>query len=335
MSACLGAPTRRHLPGNALHLPLLTAAPLVLALLAVGVASADLPSAAIRLSAADAARAGSTIQLVRRTVGGTTLVEVQPAAASNLLAISADGGQVALADQVGELSGSLTIAHADGSQLRVQLPGLLAAGFAVDGSWLAVVDGRGALWQVDAATGRAAQLADGPFLGSPIAAADGSLMLLSVPSVEAPYRSRLVRVAPSTGVSTPLSGDELVYAAFPLADGSVAVVAHEPGRTVVRRVAPDVSQLLADLGPGAINVAVAPDGREIAYELAGRGVFLLDPSGGSPRSLGAGSEPCFAPDAAALLVRRGEGTATLALDGSVLVTTQRPAGIAGSAGCLP
>jgi hypothetical protein len=342
MSASLGAPARRHPPGNARRLGSLAAIPLIMTLLAVGSATAELPSAALRLSAADAARAGSAIRLLRHPVGDTTLVEVQSSALgtaagpdASLLAVSADGGQAALADKVGELSGSLTIARADGSQLRVQLPGLLGAGFAVDGSWLAVVDGRGALWQVDTATGSAAQLAAGPFIGSPIAAADGSLLLLSVPSVEAPYRSQLVRTAPSTGLATPLSNDELVYAGFQLADGSIAVVAHEPGRTVVRRITSGASRLIADLGSGAINVAVAPDGRGIAYELAGRGIFLLDHPGGSPRSLGVGSQPCFAADASSLLVKRGSGTATLSLDGSVLVVTDRPAGFAGSAGCLP
>nr|MDP9467377.1 hypothetical protein [Chloroflexota bacterium] len=200
---------------------------------------------------------------------------------------------------------------------------------------LAVVDGRGALWQVDAATGAAAPVADGPFLGSPVAAADGSLMLLAVSSVEAPIHSRLVRVTPSGGAITPLSGDGLAYAGFPLTDGRVAVVAHEAGRTVVRHVATGESQLLVDLGPGAINVVVSPNGREIAYEVAGRGIFLLDRPGATPRSLGAGSRPCFAADASSLLVKRGTGTAALALDGTVLARTDREAGLAGSAGCLP
>jgi hypothetical protein len=159
-------------------------------------------------------------------------------------------------------------------------------------------------------------------------------MLLSVPSVEAPYRSRLTQIVPTTGAATSLSSDELVYAGYPLADGGVAVVAHEPGRTVVRKIGPSGSQLLADLGAGPINVAVAPDGRQIAYELSGRGIFLLDRPGASPRRLGAGSEPCFAADASSLLVRRGTGTAALSLEGSVLVVTVQPAGLPGSAGCV-
>lgn len=333
MSAFFGVAQRRHPRADA-RFGTVAVLPLVLALLAVGVAAADRPSAVVHVSASDAASTGSLIGMLPHAVGSARLVEVEVPATATLLAVSPDGAQAALADQVGQLAAQLTLARADGSQLRVQLPGLISAGFSADGSWLAVVDGRGVLWKVDTGSGDAAAVADGPFLGSPIVAADGSLLLLSVASVEAPFRSRLVQVATSTGLVTQLSADELVYAAFPLADGSVAVAAHEPGGTVVRRVADGASALLADLGQGAVNVAVAKDGRAIAYELAGS-VFLLDQAGGPPRSLGPGSRPCFADDVSSLLVKRGPGTAAFALDGSVLAVTQRPASLAGSAGCLP
>jgi hypothetical protein len=273
--------------------------------------------------------------MLPHAIGSSNLLEVQAPGTAVLLAVSADGGQAALADQVGQLTGSLTIAHADGSQTRVALPGLLSAGFSADGSWLAVVDGRGALWRVDAAAGDAAQIGDGPFLGSPLVAADGSMLLLSVSSVEAPFRSQLVRVSQSLGVVSPMTGDDLDYAGYPLADGGVAVVSHEPGRTLVRRVTASASQLLAALEPEAINVTVAPDGRRMAYELGGRGIVLLERPGASPRYLGSGSHPCFAADASSLLVRRASGSALLALDGSVLIATERQAGIAGAVGCLP
>ncbi len=337
MSASLGAVARRHLPGRPHRLGSVAAFPLILAMLAVGLASADLPPA-LHLDAADAERAGMTIRLVARPLLGSELIEVDSPsmarAAGSLLALSPDGSQAALADRVGELSGQLTLASADGSQLRLHLPGLLAAGFAPDGQWLAVIDGRGALWRVATGSGEAALLADGPFLGSPIVRADGSLLLLSVPSVEAPYWSQLVQVAASDGAATPISHDVLVYAAFPLADGGIAVVAHEPGRTVVRSIGPGGEALLADLGPDVVNVAVAPDGRRIAYEATGSGIYLIDGPGSGPRSLGGGSHPCFGADASALLVRRGAGTVALALDGSVLAITDRVAGLAGAVGCL-
>lgn len=343
MYASLGARTRRQPPADIRRIALLASFPLILAMLAAGITSADLPSGVARLSAEEAARTGSTIGLVRHAVAGSSLIEVQPHrpdaipadSAAGLLAVSTDGGQVALADRVGELFGTLIIADADGSQLRVQLPGLLGAGYAPDGSWLAVVDGRGALWRVDPASGQVNQLADGPFLGTPVVADDGSLMLLSVPSVEAPYRSQLVRMVPSSGALTLLASDELVYAGYPLADGAVAVVAHEPGGTVVRSVAGATSRLLADLGPGAINVAVARDGRHVAFETAGHGIFLVDGPGAPPRSLGPGSRPCFAADGSWLLLQRGAASAAVALDGSVLAITDRLTGVVGSAGCLP
>lgn len=335
MSALVGLASPRHPQIDARRFGSALVIPLLLAILVAGATSAGRPPAVLRISTADAARSGALIGLLPHPVGSASVVEVRAPAPGILLAVSADGSQAALADEVGQISGSLSLGRADGSQLRVTLPGLLAAGFAVDGSWLAVVDGRGALWRVDTTTGEAAQIGDGPFLGSPIATADGSLVLLAVSSVEAPFRSKVVRVASSDGAVTPLSDDELDYAGFPLADGGVAIVSHQPDGPAVRRVAAGASQLIANLESGAINVVVAPNGRRIAYELGARGVFLLDGPGSSSRALGSGSHPCFAPDASSLLVRRGSGSAALALDGSVLAVTQQPSGLAGAAGCLP
>jgi hypothetical protein len=335
MSALLGLASPRHPLVDARWLGAALIVPLLLAILAAGATSAGRPPDVLRISAADAARSGALIGLLPHRVGSATLLEVRAPGTGILLAVSADGSQAAVADEVGQTSGSLTLASADGSQLRIALPGLLAAGFALDGSWLAVVDGRGALWRVDATTGEAAQIGDGPFLGSPIATADGSLLLLAVSSTEAPFRSHVVRVAPSSGAVTPLSDDELDYAGYPLNDGGVAVVSHEPGGTVVRHTAAGASQLIATLEPGAINAVVAPDGRRMAYELGAIGIVLREAADASPRPIGAGAHPCFAPDGSSLLVRRGSGRVALALDGSVLAVTQQPSGLAGAAGCLP
>jgi hypothetical protein len=336
MYASLGARARRQSPGDARRVALLLVIGVLFAILRIGLASAERPAQAVRLSAEDAARGGSLVDLSLRAAGGSALLQVQPKdGGARLLAVSPDGGQAALADRVGDLSGTLTLAEPDGSQVRVSLPGLLGAGYAMDGSWLAVLDGRGALWRVESATGDSVQLAEGPFVGTPVAAEDGSLMLLSVPSVEAPYRSRLIRFVPSSGAVTTLASDDLVYAGYPLDDGTVAVVAHQPGGTLVRKVGPGVAEVLADLGPGAVNAAVAGDGQHIAFEKEARGVFMVDRPGGSPRSLGIGSRPCFAPDSSLLLVRRDDDTAALSVDGSVLAVTGRLTGIVGSAGCLP
>jgi hypothetical protein len=333
MSTPFRAIARPLAPGDR-RLAALAATPIILAVLAVGVASADLPPGVVRLSAADAEAAGSTIRLLQQPVGGSTLVQVEPEAPGlTLLAISPNGTSAALADQVGELSGTLTVT-ADGAQLRIPLPGLLAATFSADGSWLAVTDGRGALWRVDAGSGRADLLAEGPFIGSPMVNDNGSLVLLAVPSVEAPYRSRLVRLEPTTGSATPLSDEELVYAAFPLDGGDLAIVAHQPQGTMVKRLTSAGERLLANLGPGAVNVAVARNGR-IAFERDGEGVFVLEAPGAPPRSVGIGTRPCFAPDGSALLVRRGNQRLALGVDGSVLLAVDALAIFAGSEGCLP
>jgi len=332
MSSSTGVIARRQ-PRGDVRIAAFAAIPIVLAALAVGVASAGPAPGVTRLSAADAERSGATIRLLQHPVGGSTLVEVEsPAAGPILLAVSPDGAAVALADRVGELSGSLTLARADGTQLRIQLPGLLAASFATDASWLAVIDGRGALWRVDAGSGRAELLDDGPFVGSPIVAADGSLILLAVPSVEAPYQSHVVQLDPTTGVAAALSEADIVYAAFPLVDGDLAIVVHDPSGIQVQRLASDAAQVLAHLDPGAVNVAVAADGR-IAYEHGDDGIFVLDAAGSTAHRVGIGSGPCFAPDGSSLLLRRGDQRLALAVDGSVLAVVDELAGFAGSAGC--
>ena len=335
MSASRGALARPH-PYGVPRTLALVAIPLLVGMLAIGVVSAELPARVTMLSAADAERAGATIRVARRVVKGGTLVEVDPQATRlTLLAISANGTQAALADQVGESSGTLVLADADGSQLHIQLPGLIGAGFAADAAWLAVVDGRGALWRVESGSGRSDMLAVGPFVGSPIVAEDGSVLVLAVSSVEAPYRSMLVRLTPDTGVAAPVGDEELVYGAFPLKDGAIAFVAHERGSTVVHRLADGNDRLLVDLGPGAINAAVAPDGRRVAFERDGAGIFLLDVGGSDSEHIGAGSLPCFGADGSALLVRRGDESVVLAADGSLLTVASALSAFAGSAGCLP
>ena len=334
MSAPIYLGARRQ-PAGIPRIIALAALPFILVLLVAGAASADLPPGVMRLSGADAERSGSIVRLIRHPVQGSNLVEVQPPGAGmSLLAVSTDGSAVALADRLGDVSGALTVAVSDGSQLRIALPGLLAATFAADGSWLAVVDGRGALWRVNATIGRSELIADGPFIGSPLVAADGSFVMLAVPSVEAPYRSRLVRLSPDTGRASVLSGQELVYASFLLDDGDMAVVAHEVTGTVVNRVGRTGEQRLADLGVGAVNVNVAADGR-IAFEVAGEGIYLVDVPGSEPRRLGAGTRPCFAPDGSSVLVSRGQQRVALDLDGTQLAEADGMAGFAGSAGCLP
>ena len=334
MSASQGALSRRHPRGDP-HIVAIAALPIVTALLVAGLASAEPQSGVLRLSAGDADRAGSSIRLVREAVAGSTLVELDsPPQGSTLLAVRPDGRVVAVADRVGELSGVLTLAADDGSQLSIPFPGLLEATFASDGSWLAVIDGRGALWQLAAASGERKLLLDGPFIGSPVIADDGSLLLLAGPSVEAPFQSHLVRAKPESGVAQRVSDEELVYGAFPLDGGALAIVAHDSGGTIVRRVTDGGDAPPLDLGVGAVNVTVARNGL-VAFERVGEGIFVVDGPGSPTRGIGAGSRPCFARDGTSLLVQRDGQRVALGVDGSVLAVADGQAGFAGSEGCLP
>ena len=112
MFASLGARARHRSSFDFHRIALLAVIPPLVAIgLAVGLAAAELPSRIVRLSAEDAARSGSLIRLVPHAVAGSSLLEVQHGDdAMRLLAVSPDGAQVALADRIGELFGSLTMA---------------------------------------------------------------------------------------------------------------------------------------------------------------------------------------------------------------------------------
>lgn len=312
---------------------------IALAVVAAGVASAEPPAAVTALTATDAARAGVAISLFRHPELDPGLVEVQLAgttAPGRVLAVAPDGATAAVTDRIDLVQATLSLARKDGSQLRLGMPGLLAAAFAPDGSWLAVIDGAGALWRVIAASGAAARLADGPFLGPLTVEPAGTVLLAAVSSVEAPFISRLVRFDPAAPSVSRLSEDKLVYGSTLLADGSIAVIAHEPAGTVVNLLTPAGTRRLADLGPGAIHVSVSSDAGRIAWERHGDGVYLLEPPAGSARRIASGSHPRLSTDGKSLLVVDGGGTVLLGLDGSRLARFSGHAAFAGCGwGCRP
>jgi hypothetical protein len=309
--------------------------PLAGTLLVHAATATDPPPATRWLDATAARRAGVAVELVRHDPAPTTL-EVRGTGdapfTGALLDVASDGAAAALADVHGPAATSLAIALPDGSQLQVEMEGLLSASFSPDASQLAVVDGHGRLWSLDAASGTMRPIADGPFVDAPLIEADGTILALAVPSVEAPYASRLVAVDPD-GHVTSRSPEELVYAAAPLADGSVAVVAHRPGGTVVLRQSEGGTQQLADLGADAVNVSVSADGRVIAWETSGRVLARVD---GRTVALGDGAAPRISPDGSALLVRRDGASILLDLAGSELASlASASAFVRCAGGCQP
>ena len=295
--------------------------------LMLGSAVAEGAPRVTRLTAAEATRSGSAVVIARHDDLAPGLAEVRvpsaigavrAAGTDRLLAVAPDAASVAIAGQVGLDGTALVVAGADGSQLQVDLPGLIAAAFAQDQSWLAAIDGRGALWRVAATDGAARQIADGPFIGQPVIGSDGSVVTLRVPSVEAPYRSELVRVAPD-GTTTTLLSEALVYGAYALADGSLAVVAHRPSGTVLLRLAGDGTSTLADLGADAVNVAVASTAEIVAWERGGD-IFVQRLPDGRAQRIGAGTRPRVSPDGEALLLELPSGTQVIQADGDLIAT---------------
>jgi hypothetical protein len=221
-----------------------------------------------------------------------------------LLDVARQAGSAAVAAGIGREVGTLTLALADGSQLQVPVDGLLDATFAPDDTWLAVVDGAGRLWRVGVDDGEVRQVAEGPYLQAPLIEADGSILALAVSSVEAPFRSHLVRVG-ATGLVERVSEEELVYDAQLLEDGTLAVVAHRPGGTVVRRVVSGSEATVMDLGPDAVNVSFSSDGATVAFQSGGESFVRI--AAQQPRSLGPGSNPVVSPDGSAILLTRDGG----------------------------
>jgi hypothetical protein len=320
-----GAPRRR---AAARLVPICLPAAFVFALLAAPT-TAEPPAETRILTPDGAERAGVTAHLTRREVGGQVLLEAQlPPAQSpeasvsdglRLLATTADGTQIASADRIGGLTASLSIQGPDGTVAVREMPGVVAAQFNADGSALLAIDTRGALWRLASATAEGAIVGPGPFGGPITLEPSGTLLLRRVSSVEAPFIAHLVRFDSATGEATRLGGDDLVYSAHPLRDGSLAVVAHPMGgaTTVTRLTVDGATSPIAELGPAAIAVDVAADAR-IAFEVAGDGVYLLEPGGAKAHRLGPGRAPIFSPDGSELLVHHGGNASVLDLDGFVL-----------------
>ena len=330
-SAMGGAPpARRH--GIGWRLVPLCVAAVFLSVPAAAPTAADPPATAVVMTPDGAERAGLKAALTRREVGGQVLLEAAlPSSAGQersisdglrLLAATADGNRIASTDTIGGLTASVSIQGADGAVAVRQLPGVVAAQFVADGSALLAIDTSGALWRIASATAEGSIIAPGPFDGPITREASGTMLLRRVSSVEAPFSAHLVRFDPATAATTSLEGDGLVYSAHALSVGSLAVVAHPVGgATTVSRVTADgTSTPIAELGSAAIAVDVAEDAR-IAFEIAGDGVYLLEPGAAKPHRLSAGGTPLFSPNGRELLVRQGGGTSVLGLDGSLLART--------------
>lgn len=280
---------------------------LVSAGLAIQVDAAPGADAVTRLSPPEARQRGLAVGLARPVGLGAPVIVVSrsippgPAEPRSLLDLAPGGGLVAVAERIGPDATDLVLARTDGAQLRIAMPGILAGAFSPDAADLAVIDGSGRLQVVSTADGSPRVVADGPFLGPLTFEADGGVLLLEVPSVEAPYQARLGRLDSRTGRFEQLDEAELVYSGTRLADGSLAIVAHTPEGSIVRRRSGTGTEVLAALDPGAVHVAVAPDGTQVAWERAGEGIFLRS-SGTAVRHLGSGTRPRFAPDGRSLLI---------------------------------
>ena len=248
-----------------------------------------------------------------------------PEEVSRLLAVSPAGDVAASVERFahpGPLHVTRLRSHTDQTyQIDArEAPAPIAAAFAPDGTWLAVVSGEGRLWRIDLATGEASLLAsasDGLVFGIALDfAADGRLLLTEVGSVRVPMPSRVVALDPSTGALEVLSAQSSAYRPTALADGSVAFfTTRADGTTEARRLQPGSETLVAALGETAW-VDASRDGRLIAVERADRTISVIDATDGRTATIGRGSRPKFAPDGDRLSVLDLDGRLARVVDSS-------------------
>lgn len=315
MSTKSAARTRRRstLPRGPVLL-MLVSIPIMSAMALRTTSATDPSRAPLRLDAAEARRTGQEIELRGHAELPAPLVEVVEPRGLVPLAVKADGSAIALAERQGLDPATLVVAYADGSQLRVDMDGLLAAAFSPDGSWLAASDGGGRLWRISLDGTPPEPIADGPYGGPLVIEPPGSILALAVASVEAPFTAHLVRVDAS-GATLPLIDEELVYDMQPLDGGGLAVIAHRPNGTVVERLGNGAPHTVVALGAGAVNVSVAADLSLIAWERAGE---ILVRSDAGERRIASGTRPRVSPDGSMLVFDTDAGTRVFTPDGSLL-----------------
>jgi hypothetical protein len=272
------------------------------------------PPAVLERDAAAVRAAGDQVTLAARSVDGVSLLEPRSARAAPIqpIAVAPDGLSMAMSPVASGVVGPVVVASSDGSQLDVALPGVRGAAYAPSGAWIAVVDLAGALWRVEAATGTATRLADGPFGPDPTVLPDDRVLVVRLSSVEAPTWAA-AQIIDQQGIATAVDAttapeSQLDYGAAAVLDGSVAIVRHRTGGGVdVLRIVDGQVTTAATLE--AASVAVSPTGERLAWATNGT-VWLNRPDADVPFDLGPGQSARFSPDGSLLLVF-GEGTASV------------------------
>jgi hypothetical protein len=266
------------------------------------------PAVTVRDAAAVRDR-GMAVSLATRSVAGVGVLEPRFGAelgAAGPLAATLDGSALAMTSVPAGQVGPLTLARADGSQIEVSLPGVRGAAFEPAGSWLAVVDVSGALWRVDAATGAATPVADGPFGPDVTVLPGGDVLVIRMSSVEAPTWAAAQRIDPDGGDAVAVGAADaqtaLVYRATALIDGSVALVRHRIGGGVdLARIAPDGLEMDLAHSPQP-GVTISPSGDRLAWAADGSVWLASVGEEPSPVAVGSGSAGSFSPDGSLLMI---------------------------------
>ncbi len=89
----------------------------------------------------------------------------------------------------------------------------------------------------------------------------------------------------------------------PIDKAELPVVFPVGGRFLKASTAKNEPEVLADFGSNTIfNLAISPNGQKLAFQVATRGLFVMNADGTGLKTLGWGERPCWTPDGKYLVV---------------------------------
>lgn len=89
----------------------------------------------------------------------------------------------------------------------------------------------------------------------------------------------------------------------PVEKAEISVIFPVEGKLLKASLAKSETEVLADFGSNIIfNLACSPDSKNFAFQVAGRGLFVIKSDGSGLKNLGWGERPCWTPDGKYLVV---------------------------------
>ncbi len=184
---------------------------------------------------------------------------------------------------------------------------LMAPVWSPDGTKLAVTgDNYTGIWVANADGSELRQVSDATGAGYKMQWTDASSITATPYTLENQRRmTRVERIDVATGVASVLqpAARELKRSRIMRhGDASLLQIMVDEPLAATERIA----ALNEYAGCGIINPALSPDGQRIAFQIAGKGLFVINTDGSGLKYLGAGNRPSWLPDSKNVMVTRLE-----------------------------